>query len=144
MWSSEDYTWFTATSLRQLYTILHDQIVASNGDLKCGPGARMVAGNTSVGVYPPSEAGLLIDVSRVPELLDVTVRKDGVAFGGGVTIADVMKVLDGARALSSTYGPLVQYMQRVSDTCHLVICFLFVFLKQTPRKFQTAASAFIR
>ena len=82
----------------------------------------MVAGNTSVGVYPPSEAGLLIDVSRVPELLDVNMRTDGVAFGGGVTIADVMKVLDGARTLSSTYGPLVQYMQRVSVTCRLVIC----------------------
>lgn len=75
----------------------------------------MVAGNTSVGVYPPPEAGLLIDISKVPELLEVRVSKEGVEFGGAVTISDAMKILDDNRGLSPTYGPLHLHMQRVRN-----------------------------
>jgi hypothetical protein len=135
VYSAEDYTWFTAQSLGQLYIILHDQIVGnlyqiprsdqtqelgmespfvgSVSRFQCGPGARLVAGNTSVGVYPPSEAGLLIDISRIPELLEIRVKKEGIGFGGGVTISDAMKALYEHRDLSSTYGPLHLHMKRV-------------------------------
>lgn len=135
MYSAEDYTWFTAQSLSQLYVILHDQIggnvhhisrshqtqelgmesasIWSTSRFQCGPGARLVAGNTSVGVYPPSEAGLLIDISRIPELLETRVKKEGIGIGGGVTISDAMKALYEHRELSSTYGPLHLHLKRV-------------------------------
>jgi hypothetical protein len=51
-------------------------------------GVRLVAGNTSTGVYNPPEAGLLIDIAQIPELRSVTVGCEGIGVGGWVTIAD--------------------------------------------------------
>jgi hypothetical protein len=101
-------------SLPQLYSILHDEM-AGESRIKHSSGVRLVAGNTSTGVYDPPQAGLLIDIAQIPELRSVTVGCEGIGFGGGVTIAELMKSLEENRGLSSTYGPLLLHFKRVSE-----------------------------
>jgi xanthine dehydrogenase iron-sulfur cluster and FAD-binding subunit A len=113
-WATNDCTWLVVHSLPQLYSILHDEM-AGEYRIKHSSGVRLVAGNTSTGVYNPPKAELLIDIAQIPKLRSVTVGCEGIGFGGGVTIAELMKSLEENRSLSLTYGPLLLHFKRVSE-----------------------------
>jgi xanthine dehydrogenase/oxidase len=63
---------------------------------------KLVAGNTSIGVYDrfTENPHVLIDVSRVPDLLGIAEREDGLHVGAATTyselLAELERLLDGA------------------------------------------------
>ena len=74
---------------------------------------RLVVGNTSTGVYPTKDCNLIIDISRVRELLKCVVHDNGIIIGGAVSITDFMNFIWENKDLSSTYFPIFRHLKRV-------------------------------
>jgi xanthine dehydrogenase/oxidase len=104
------YTWHAATSLEDLLRTL----AASPG----GGATRLVAGNTSTGVYDrwTEDPHTLIDVSRVAELRGIEQGPNALTVGGGTTYTELIAALDAAiRALPKARRrrlQAVRYMAR--------------------------------
>jgi xanthine dehydrogenase iron-sulfur cluster and FAD-binding subunit A len=76
---------------------------------------RLVVGNTSTGVYPTNyDCNLVIDISRVHELLKCIANDNKIIIGGAVSISDFMKLLWENKDLSPTYSPIFRHLKRVS------------------------------
>jgi hypothetical protein len=56
--------------------------MAGKSRSKHSSGVRLVAGNTSMGVFDPPEVELLIDIAQIPELRSVTVGCEGIGGSG--------------------------------------------------------------
>eukprot|EP01018_Ginkgo_biloba_P033812 Gb_38127 [translate_table: standard] len=104
--SKEGVTWIRVVSLKELYSVLRAY--------KNKKVVRMVRGNTSTGVYPEFSCDVLIDISHIPALLKTTVSNEGIIIGGAVSISDLMLLLKAHTGLSSSYGPMLRHLARVS------------------------------
>jgi xanthine dehydrogenase/oxidase len=93
--SARGRTWLRPVSLTELV-----QVVAA-----CDPAStQLVGGNTSAGIYRAESAAAttLVDVTRVPELRQLTVSTTGITVGAGNTLADLMAFID---SLAGTQPP---------------------------------------
>jgi xanthine dehydrogenase/oxidase len=80
-------SWLTPTSLAELGQLMRDHH---------GEGLRLVAANTSFGVYPDEvrRAQVLVDLRLVKDLYRTAVDENWVELGGGTTYTDAIAVLD--------------------------------------------------
>ena len=110
--SKQGVTWQRVHSLLELFSAIE-----TNGKTER---IRLVVGNTSTGIYPTKDYDLVIDISRVPELLKSQVCDDGVTIGGALPITDFMNLIWENKDLSSTYPPIFRLLKRVriSTDCY--------------------------
>lgn len=87
-----------------------------------GDKVRIVRGNTTSGVYKPPSTDFIADVSEIPDLTKVSVGESGITIGGAVPIADLMNILEANSELSSSYGPLLNHLKRVSVVVLNIFC----------------------
>ncbi|PRP80730.1 hypothetical protein PROFUN_11470 [Planoprotostelium fungivorum] len=76
-----------ATSLQQVMGLLK-QYNATKRDY------RLVVGNTSTGIFKNERPSVMLDISRLPELAQISERTDSFVFGSTVTITKVLETLE--------------------------------------------------
>ena len=85
--ASERFSWTRPATLRRAHELKE----------LLGGAARLVHGNTSVGVYPHEPASICIDISRIDRLNDLAIDDDDdrMTFGAGVTYRDLISFIEG-------------------------------------------------
>ncbi|CAL8069378.1 unnamed protein product [Orchesella dallaii] len=89
---------------------LKSALIAANECNTRGVAFRIVAGNTSTGIFknqPPTS--VFIDVTGIPELKKTNVDEHGIFLGGGTSISDMIRIV---REASSTPG--LEYGKKVA------------------------------
>eukprot|EP00897_Mesotaenium_endlicherianum_P009379 jgi/Mesen1/846/ME000112S10986 len=102
--SGSGVAWMKLHALEDLYALLR---------LHPAEGAvRLVAGNTSVGVYAPPPAAILADVSQLAELRGAQATSQGLTVGAATTITDFVALLEAHASVSpSTFSPLAKFLK---------------------------------
>ena len=129
-----------ASTLSQLYGILS---TSSPSDV------RLIAGNTSVGIYKDPPEKLLVYIADIPELNQITKATDSIVIGAGVTINRLIDTMNDemtSNPTKTTTWPNIMYLlKRVANTqvrnidtiggnvrgLNFIYCLLFEDLKLT-------------
>ncbi|CAL8070104.1 unnamed protein product [Orchesella dallaii] len=89
---------------------LENALKAANECNKAGVAFRIVAGNTSTGIFKNQPAPtVFIDVTGIPELKKTTVDQHGIILGGGTSLSEVLRIM---REASTTPG--LEYGKKVA------------------------------
>ena len=67
-----------------------------------GAKARVVVGNTSTGIYKKQPEIVLVDVSRIPELIASDVSTSGITIGAATSITNLERLLRSAAEGNTT------------------------------------------
>lgn len=114
--ASDDALWFNPTSVSDVFGLLNTYH---------GQPLRLVVGNTSTGVikyYPPDpndDPTVFINIAQLAELTAIdTSNTASVTFGAAVTIADVLKTMEGLISLypskTSNLVPVARHLHKVA------------------------------
>ena len=87
-WSGRGYTWFRPATLAEA-----QRLKAAHGG--GSPDLKLVAGNTSLGIYPPPawDPHVLIDIAGLDELRGFTTGDTGLSIGAGESLSSVVEEL---------------------------------------------------
>ncbi|TVU39649.1 hypothetical protein EJB05_13080 [Eragrostis curvula] len=78
--------WYLPRSINQYYELIYSGILSDS--------VKVVVGNTSVGVYKDQDLhNQYIDISGIPELLNVVRREAGFEIGAAITISRTIEIL---------------------------------------------------
>ena len=105
------YVWLRPSSLEQAFEDL----------ARHGAAARVVVGNTGVGIYKQEQAQVLVDLGSVADLLRIEVEAEvGVRVGASVSIARLEETLlehaaSGAAERVRSFSALAKHVRRVAN-----------------------------
>jgi xanthine dehydrogenase/oxidase len=108
-------TWYRATTLQQAQELKEEHWAAPNDP-------KLVAGNTSIGIYKREDPRVLIDVGAVEELRHVGLSADGAALeiGGAMTYTELRNALaelrDERPAVEAGLDALDALLARIAGT----------------------------
>ncbi|KNC55293.1 aldehyde oxidase [Thecamonas trahens ATCC 50062] len=100
--------WFAPSTMAELFATM-----ATN------PGARLVAGNTSTGVYPYPPATFpqaIVELNGVSALHQLSLSPTELTVGAGVSLARLLAFLQEHVAASATFPALVEHLNKVANT----------------------------
>lgn len=128
--SSDSSMYINATTLSQVFDVLDKY-----GPPESSSKLRLLVGNTSKGVvkyYDPKNSDqptVFCDISRIPELLSVSINTSDITFGASVTISTVIKTMEklvskGGAFTKKGSGPYVSKEKQANTS---IFCFCFVF-----------------
>jgi xanthine dehydrogenase/oxidase len=103
-------SWVEPASTAELSSVLW-------GAKQAGHHYRIVAGNTGHGVYPDDDVTLMVNVTKIPEMLAHTVQADGsLTFGAAVPIQVVIDTLEAQPETSRHYhSTLAKHMRKIAN-----------------------------
>lgn len=109
--AGSESSWHRPRSVEEYY-----RLVAS--DSFDGSGTKVVAGNTSSGVYREAEVyDRYIDLRDIPELNSVSKDSEGVQIGAATSISRVIEILrrEGDDCKDVIFGKIADHMEKVSS-----------------------------
>lgn len=103
-------SWFRPRSVEGYYKLI-------DSDPFNGSGTKVVAGNTSSGVYREAEVyGRYIDLRDIPELNSVCMDAKGVRIGAAIPISWVIDILrEGDDCKDVVFGKIADHMEKVAS-----------------------------
>ncbi|VAH30495.1 unnamed protein product [Triticum turgidum subsp. durum] len=109
--AGSESSWHRPRSVEEYY-----RLIAS--DSVDGSGTKVVAGNTSSGVYREAEVyDRYIDLRDIPELNSVSKDSEGVQIGAATSISRVIEILrrEGDDCKDVIFGKIADHMEKVSS-----------------------------
>ena len=106
--------WVEPTSLQQLSSVLWGAAATQPRTP-----VRIVAGNTGHGVYDDDEVTLMVNITKIPDMIAQSVTAEGsLKFGGGVSIAQMIRAVEKQQdtALAPGYwAALATHMNKIAN-----------------------------
>ena len=100
-------SWFSPTSLGSAFAALQQV-----------PGARVILGNTGVGVYPYAPGSFppaIVSLYGIPELHTLSLSSSELTVGAGVSIARLLSYLEEHVAASASFPALIKHIKKVAN-----------------------------
>ena len=101
---NSDTTYINATTLDDVFEVLE-----SHGPAESSSSLRLVCGNTSKGVvkyYAPTKSDrpqIYCDISRISDLLNISMDSSSITFGASVTLSNVISSLENLISKGGSY-----------------------------------------
>lgn len=106
LFQSGPYVWTRPLSLAEVFEVLSTY---------AGQAIKLVFGNTSTGIFKNDVSTVFVDMSNVPELQVVSTSSSSLTVGAGISIANLINILEANSSMSSSFSVLVEHLSIVAN-----------------------------